>query len=432
MPFLHAMWLCCALPWPQPGTDDWGKSSQCLSPGNWDLVVDRQQALKAAGVAAVSRGVQHSRVEASCYPGFCPFLGLDVLLSLPVSVSINCLVASNSLQPWTVACQAPLSVEFFRQEYWRGLPSSLQGIFLTQGSNPGLPHCRQILYQLSHQRSPKGAWRVYQRRQTLKGEHMGCSRPRNWTCSSCVSCTAGRFPSPLRHLESPFRYMGKVNSEFGLPSWLDDKDSACQCRRRRRNGFNPWAGEIPWSRKWQPTPVFLPGKFHEQGAWRATSPWGRKESDEIEHVCMQTLNFMLVFQLKHRAGGWDSKRTEKQSQPHCFLECVPSGKLIVSGAACATPSLSLGTPGENSTAWKDTWLGFGGPKADWLPQASLCCRPSYQVIWEPPGLDSGLCHRCLGDLGHIQNLLEPLKPQLWITGNKYEPPFKTVISNQVS
>ena len=36
-----------------------------------------------------------------------------------------------------------------------GSCSLLQGIFPTQGSNPGLPHCRQILYQLSHQGSPK-------------------------------------------------------------------------------------------------------------------------------------------------------------------------------------------------------------------------------------------------------------------------------------
>ena len=165
MPFLHCMWLCCALPWPQPGTDDWGEASQCLSPGNWDPVMDREQALRAAGVAAVSRGVQHSKVGASGYPGFRPFSGLDVSLSLPGSVSINCSVVSNSLHPWTVACQAPLSMELFRKEYWRGLPSFLQGIFLTQGLNPGLPHCRQILYQLSHQRSPRGAWRVYQRRQ---------------------------------------------------------------------------------------------------------------------------------------------------------------------------------------------------------------------------------------------------------------------------
>ena len=54
--------------------------------------------------------------------------------------------------PWTVAHQAPLSMGFSRQEYWSGLPSL--GIFLTQGSNPGLPHWRQMLYPLSHQGSP--------------------------------------------------------------------------------------------------------------------------------------------------------------------------------------------------------------------------------------------------------------------------------------
>ena len=43
---------------------------------------------------------------------------------------------------------------FSRQEYWSGTHSLLQGIFLTQGLNPGLLHCRQILYCLSHQRSP--------------------------------------------------------------------------------------------------------------------------------------------------------------------------------------------------------------------------------------------------------------------------------------
>ena len=39
---------------------------------------------------------------------------------------------------WTVACQAPLTMEFSRQEYWSGLPFLLQGIFLTQASNPHL------------------------------------------------------------------------------------------------------------------------------------------------------------------------------------------------------------------------------------------------------------------------------------------------------
>ena len=51
--------------------------------------------------------------------------------------------------------QAPLPMEFSRQEYWSGYHSLLQGIFPTQGLNPGLPHCRQILYQLSHKESPR-------------------------------------------------------------------------------------------------------------------------------------------------------------------------------------------------------------------------------------------------------------------------------------
>ena len=56
--------------------------------------------------------------------------------------------------PWTAAHQAPLSMEFSRQEYWKGLPFPLQRIFPTQGSNLGLLHCRQILYHLSHHISP--------------------------------------------------------------------------------------------------------------------------------------------------------------------------------------------------------------------------------------------------------------------------------------
>ena len=46
---------------------------------------------------------------------------------------------------WAATRQAPLSMEFSRQEYYFGLPCPPPGIFLTQGLNPGLLHCRQIL-----------------------------------------------------------------------------------------------------------------------------------------------------------------------------------------------------------------------------------------------------------------------------------------------
>ena len=44
----------------------------------------------------------------------------------------------------------------------------------------------------------------------------------------------------------------------------------------RRLGFNPWVRKFPWSRKWQPTPVFWPGKLHGQRSLVGYSPWGHK------------------------------------------------------------------------------------------------------------------------------------------------------------
>ena len=42
------------------------------------------------------------------------------------------------------------------------------------------------------------------------------------------------------------------------------KEPACQFRRHKRHRLDPWVGKIPWSRKWQPTPAFLPGESHGQ------------------------------------------------------------------------------------------------------------------------------------------------------------------------
>ena len=66
--------------------------------------------------------------------------------------------------------------------------------------------------------------------------------------------------------------------------WLSGKESACQCRSRKRCGFDPWVGKIPWRRKWQPTPVFLPGESQEQRNLVGYSPWACKESDTTEHA----------------------------------------------------------------------------------------------------------------------------------------------------
>ena len=48
------------------------------------------------------------------------------------------------------------------------------------------------------------------------------------------------------------------------------------CLKCRQLGFNPWVRKIPWRRKWQPTPAFLPGKSHKQRRLVGYSPWGHK------------------------------------------------------------------------------------------------------------------------------------------------------------
>ena len=65
--------------------------------------------------------------------------------------------------------------------------------------------------------------------------------------------------------------------------------TTCQVRRCKRYSFNPWVGEIPWSREQQPTSVFLPGKFPGQRSLGRYSPWGHK----FRHVYTCTLETCL-------------------------------------------------------------------------------------------------------------------------------------------
>ena len=63
----------------------------------------------------------------------------------------------------------------------------------------------------------------------------------------------------------------------GLAADLFSKESTCNAGRPRL--FDPWVGKIPWRRKWQPTPVFLPVRSHGQRSLANYSPWGHEESD---------------------------------------------------------------------------------------------------------------------------------------------------------
>ena len=75
---------------------------------------------------------------------------------------------------------------------------------------------------------------------------------------------------------------------LSFPGGTSGKESTCQARRCRRCGFNPWVRKIPWRRKWQPTPVFLPGKFHGQRSLTDYSPWDCKESDMAKQLNTHT------------------------------------------------------------------------------------------------------------------------------------------------
>ena len=67
-----------------------------------------------------------------------------------------------------------------------------------------------------------------------------------------------------------------------LPRWCY---CSCQCRRCKKHRFNLLVEAIPWRRKWQLTPVFLPGESHGQRSLMGYSPWGRRESDSTESIC---------------------------------------------------------------------------------------------------------------------------------------------------
>ena len=134
---------------------------------------------------------------------------------------------SNSWTPWTVACQAPLSLGFSRQEYWSGLPFPSPGDLPNPGIEPGSP--------------------------------------------------ALQADSLLTEL-----LLETANLLMGFPGGISGKEPVYQCNRLKIPAFDPYVGKILWRRTQQPTPVFLPGESHGQRCLAAYSPWGRKELDTTE------------------------------------------------------------------------------------------------------------------------------------------------------
>ena len=84
------------------------------------------------------------------------------------------------------------------------------------------------------------------------------SLAQSWHAWVCVY-----FCSPERPEQEPAFVDSSVVSE-GFPGDASGKGPTCQCRRHRRCGFDPWVSKMPWRRKWQPSPVFLPGESQRQ------------------------------------------------------------------------------------------------------------------------------------------------------------------------
>ena len=63
---------------------------------------------------------------------------------------------------------------------------------------------------------------------------------------------------------------------MGFPSGANDKEPACQCRRCKKGGFDPWVRMILWRMEWQSTPVLLPGEPQGQRSLAGYSPYSHK------------------------------------------------------------------------------------------------------------------------------------------------------------
>ena len=152
-------------------------------------------------------------------------------------------MVSNALWPNRIDCSLPGSSvhEFFQARILGrvAIPFS-RGIFLTQGLNLGLPHCRQILYHLSHQESSFRDGAMATHSSTLSWKIPGTGEP------------------------------GGLQS---MGSWRVRQDWMTSLSLFT---FMHWRGE------WQPTPVFLPGESQGWGRLVGCCLWGRTESDMTE------------------------------------------------------------------------------------------------------------------------------------------------------
>ena len=132
-----------------------------------------------------------------------------------------------------------------------------------------------------------------------------------------------------------------------FPGGISGKEPACSCRRCKRHSFDPWVEKIPWSRKWQPTPVFSPGEPHGQGSLEGYSPWGSQQSTEHARTHTHTHQLFEMQWLDFLPIPESHTEQEALRSPHSlFLGLVPA-QCLVAG--------SWGLAGFVAVGWQAWW-----------------------------------------------------------------------------
>ena len=126
---------------------------------------------------------------------------------------------------------------------------------------------------------------------------------------------------------------------LGFPCSSAVKKICLQCRRC---GFDSWVRKIPWRKKWQPIPVFLPGKSHGQRT-AGYSPWGHTRIGHDLAAKQQQHTYLLG--RSRRLGFPDSSAGKKSSCNAVYLNLIPE-----SGRA---PGEGIGHPLQYS--WASLW-----------------------------------------------------------------------------
>ena len=183
------------------------------------------------------------------------------------------------MTPWTIAHQASRPWNSPGKNTGVDCHFILQGIFLTQGLNPGLLNCRQILYQLSHQGSPGEALKSHtidEIRISFIWFDSGVEVLNHPTTCFCVCLPLCWKKAMATHSSS---------LAWTIP-WTEEP-GGLQSMGSLGVGHD-WATSLSlftfmhWRRKWQPTPVFLPGESQGQGSLVDCRLWGCTGLDMTE------------------------------------------------------------------------------------------------------------------------------------------------------